>query len=176
MTQVAPPMLEPPTMEKSTNYATHTTTNGPEKTMTEKQKPESVIPHSASSASVLAQFPMQHTQPRAGPSTTAQNHHLLSTHLLAHPDNTVKRAIHTQFPLPNPLIRLVRRFAVKHSVIKGMTDREWKKYEKQGPELMKKAGWKKAGAPAEEEGVEVGELFWKVRLAVPVDDKQELML
>jgi hypothetical protein len=112
-------------------------------------------PIRATHAAIPTQLKMTE-KPRAASSA------LLSTHLVAHPDHTAKRAIHTQFPLPNPLIRLVRRFAVKHSVIKGMTESEWKKFERQAPELMRKAGWKPAGAPAEDEGVEVGELFWKV--------------
>jgi hypothetical protein len=41
-----------------------------------------------------------------------------------------------------------------------MTDAEWKKFEKMGPELRRKAGWKASGTT--EEGVEIGDLFWKV--------------
>jgi hypothetical protein len=67
--------------------------------------------------------------------------------------------MHAQFPKPNPVIRLARRFKVEHSVIKGMTEKEWKRYNAQGAELRRKAGWKMEPG---EEGTPVGELFWKV--------------
>lgn len=118
----------------------------------------------ARTSPITPHTPASYTQPHAGPSTShspPHPHHLLSSHLLAHPDHTVKRAMSTQFPLPNPFLRLFKRFNVKHSVIKGMTAAEWKKFEKMGPELRRKAGWKAAGS-VDEEGVEISELFWKV--------------
>ena len=109
----------------------------------------------------------QSTAARATPKHNAQagpSRHILSSYIASNPSHTVKRAINSQFPKANPLIRLARRFKVKHSVIKGMTDKEWKRYNAQGAELRRKAGWKMED---EEEGTPVGELFWKVSTRSP---------
>lgn len=85
---------------------------------------------------------------------------LLSTYLVKHPNHTVGKAIRTNFPQPNPLLRLIRRFRVKHSIIDGLTEKEMRKYEERGEELRRKAGWKFEGE--EGEGTVVSQLFWKV--------------
>jgi hypothetical protein len=99
-------------------------------------------------------------QPKAGPSGPPK--YLLSTHMRDHPDDTVRDAIKERFPLPNPLIRLFKRFRVKHSVIEGMTKEEMDHWESQRETLMQKAGWKMEGT--EGPGTEVTELYWKVSL------------
>jgi hypothetical protein len=58
------------------------------------------------------------------------------------------------------VLRLLNRFKVKHSVISGLSAAEEKRWQAEGPALRRKAGWKLPGE--EGEGVEVGELFWKV--------------
>lgn len=85
---------------------------------------------------------------------------LLSTYLVKHPNHTVGKAIRTNFPQPNPLLRLFGRFKVKHSIINGLTEKEMRKYEERGEELRRKAGWKFEGEKGE--GTVVGQLFWKV--------------
>ena len=80
-----------------------------------------------------------------------------------HPDHAVKDAINKHFPLSNPIIRLLKRFRVKHSVIEGMTAEEMKHWEGQRDVLMRKAGWRMQGEEGQE--TEVTELFWKVRLS-----------
>lgn len=105
------------------------------------------------------------TQPVAGPSRGAQHlppPRLISTHLADHPDHAASKAIHTQFPRANPLIRLFTRFRIKHSVIECLSDAELKKWEAEGPRLRQRAGWKLEGE--EGDGVVVSELFWKVSL------------
>jgi hypothetical protein len=74
----------------------------------------------------------------------------------------VGQAIRAQFPKPNPLLRLARRFKVKHSVISGLSPAEEEKWQAEGLKLRRKAGWKLEGE--EGEGVVVSELFWKVRI------------
>ena len=102
------------------------------------------------------------TQAKAGPSGPPK--YLLSTHMRDHPDDTVRDAIKERFPLPNPLIRLFKRFRVKHSVIEGMTKEEMDHWEAQRETLMQKAGWKMEGT--EGPGTEVTELYWKVSLDI----------
>lgn len=85
----------------------------------------------------------------------------LSSYLIKHPDHSVGKAISKQFPAPNPIKRLVLRFKVKHSVIKGMKEKEMHKLdETEGAVLRQRAGWKLRGE--EGPGAEVSELFWKV--------------
>lgn len=167
-TAPGPPILDIPNSEKQIS---HRTASVPEKVMSEKPSHDQSPLPAPYPQPLDAATPVQHhvppPQPLAGPSKPTHPSRVLSTHLLTHPDESVKRAMHVQFPKPNPLTRLVRRFAVKHSVIKGMTDKEWKKYDEEAPELMRKAGWKRAGASAEEEGVEISELFWKVSSIAP---------
>lgn len=105
-------------------------------------------------------IPLTHKQPEAGPSGPPKR--LLSTHMVDHPDDTVRDAIKERFPLPNPLVRLFKRFRVKHSVIEGMTKEEMDHWEAQRETLMQKAGWKIEGS--EGPGTEVTELYWKVSL------------
>ncbi|ORX35632.1 hypothetical protein BD324DRAFT_630908 [Kockovaella imperatae] len=104
----------------------------------------------------------QDTTPVAGPSTPSRT--LLSHHLQQHPDHSVGQAIDTLFPKANPIMRLIKRFKVKHSVISGMTQKEMARWTAEGEALRKKAGWKLQGEPGE--GVEVSELFWKMYLSL----------
>ncbi|ODN72803.1 hypothetical protein L202_08239 [Cryptococcus amylolentus CBS 6039] len=89
---------------------------------------------------------------------------LISTHLLAHPDHSAAKAIGKVFPQHNPLVRLLRRFKVKHSVIDGLTEKEEARWEAQGPELRQRAGWKLEGE--EGDGAVVSELFWKMYISL----------
>lgn len=118
--------------------------------------PSAPAPSTARTAPSTSHAIGEKSNAAAGPSR-----HILSSYVAANPSHTVKRAMHAQFPKPNPIIRLARRFKVKHSVIKGMTEKEWKHYNARGAELRKKAGWKMEEG---EEGTPVGELFWKVRI------------
>lgn len=77
-----------------------------------------------------------------------------------HPDHAVKDAINKHFPLSHPIIRLLKRFRVKHSVIEGMTKEEMEHWEAQREVLLRKAGWKMQGEQGQ--GTEVTGLFWKV--------------
>ncbi|WVQ79652.1 hypothetical protein IAT38_001752 [Cryptococcus sp. DSM 104549] len=110
--------------------------------------------------------------PSSGPSPKHPPHHppnlppprLISTHLIANPTHSAHKAITSNFPHPNPLFRLLRRFKVKHSVIDGLTEDEMTKWEARGKELRERAGWKFEGE--EGEGTVVGELFWKMYLSL----------
>jgi hypothetical protein len=101
-------------------------------------------------------------QPEAGPSGPPKR--LLSTHMADHPNDTVRDAIKERFPLPHPLVRLFKRFRIKHSVIEGMTKEEMDHWESQRETLMQKAGWKMEGTDGP--GTEVTELYWKVCLCL----------
>ena len=101
-----------------------------------------------------------HTHPTSGAGPSGPPKQLLSTYMAAHPNDTVRDAIKERFPLPNPLVRLFKRFRVKHSVIEGMTNEEMDHWEAQRETLMQKAGWKMEGT--EGPGTEVTELYWKV--------------
>jgi hypothetical protein len=68
------------------------------------------------------------------------------------------------YPKANPFSRLAHRFQVKHSVIAGMTAKEFEVWEKRGPELRRKAGWKLSDDDAE--GAPVSDLFWKMYLSL----------
>jgi hypothetical protein len=130
-------------------------------------------PDQANEASVNSPAPVG---PYAQPNPQNSNHHptsgagpsgppkqLLSTYMADHPNDTVRDAIKERFPLPNPLVRLFKRFRVKHSVIEGMTKEEMDHWEAQRETLMQKAGWKMEGT--EGPGTEVTELYWKVSLS-----------
>lgn len=99
------------------------------------------------------------SQSQSPTSTTSKR--LLSHYIAQHPDHRVSNAIYSVFPRPNPFLRLINRFKVKHSVIDGLSLKEIDVWErKMGKEMRRKAGWK---LPDEDgEGVVVGELFWKV--------------
>ena len=101
-------------------------------------------------------------QPDAGPSVSPAPK-LISTHLIAHPSDSAKKAIKKVFPGPNPVLRLARRFRVKHSVISGITPAEEKRWNAEGAALRRKNGWRLEDEAGD--GVPVGELFWKVRRA-----------
>lgn len=109
-------------------------------------------------------YPQPAGPPLAGPSgtstTSRPRRKLLSTHLIENPTHPVSKAIRAEFPHPNPLFRLLRRFRIKHSVIDGLTKEEMDKWEAEGKELRRKAGWKFEAEDGE--GVVVSELFWKV--------------
>ena len=100
-------------------------------------------------------------QPQA-PSTAGSSSQktLLSHHLTKYPNHTAAQAMNTCFPKPNPLLRLARRFKIKHSVIEGMTEKEMARWTAEGKDLREKAGWRLSYE--EGDGVEVSDLFWKV--------------
>nr|XP_018262763.1 uncharacterized protein I303_04244 [Kwoniella dejecticola CBS 10117]OBR84921.1 hypothetical protein I303_04244 [Kwoniella dejecticola CBS 10117] len=77
--------------------------------------------------------------------TSASGSKLISTYLQKHPTHSAGKAIYTTFPQRNPLVRLIRRFKVKHSVINGLTEEELNKWQAQGEGLRRKAGWKFEG-------------------------------
>jgi hypothetical protein len=95
----------------------------------------------------------------------------LSAYLAEHPHATVGKALRKTYPKPNPLIRLARRFKVRHSVIHGLTEKKMEKLEdKEGKTKREQAGWRLADEP--ETGPDgrpralVSPLFWKVYLSV----------
>lgn len=95
----------------------------------------------------------------------------LSAYLAEHPNATVGKALRKTYPKPNPLIRLARRFKVRHSVIHGLTEKKMEKLEdKEGQTKREQAGWRLADEP--ETGPDgrpralVSPLFWKVYLSV----------
>lgn len=92
---------------------------------------------------------------------------LLSHHLLQHPEHTVKKAAQVVFPRPNALMRLARRFQIRHSVINGLSKKEEAHWETEAEVLRKKAGWKARGEAGE--GVEMSPLFWKAGQALKSD-------
>ncbi|WVF71175.1 hypothetical protein IAT40_005975 [Kwoniella sp. CBS 6097] len=98
------------------------------------------------------------------PSSPNKRSKLISAYLTAHPTHSAGKAIHKTFPQPNPLIKLARRFKVKHSVINGLTDEELRKWEGEGEELRRKAGWKLQGEQGE--GTVVSDLFWKMYISL----------
>lgn len=113
-------------------------------------------------------FPSSYPQPAAFPQSPAgpSSHRsvpppkLLSTHLIAHPNDTAGRAMKKVFPSPNPIKRLIRRFKVKHSVIDGLTPSQEEHWNAKGSALRRRAGWRLKDE--EGDGVPVSELFWKV--------------
>ncbi|GHJ89197.1 hypothetical protein NliqN6_5599 [Naganishia liquefaciens] len=99
----------------------------------------------------------------------------LSAHLAQHPDDTARRAVRKTYPKPNPLFRFVRRFKIRHDVIKGCSEQEMMRFEKkEGKKRRRLAGWRLAEEDSEEDkfaedGVErpvVSELFWKVYMSI----------
>ena len=134
-----------------------------------KVQETSTMPHQEEPASPSVESPgLMTPRPYAQPAKTAAmkqlpdttDKKLLSTYLVEHPTHTVGKAIKTEFPHHNPLLRLLRRFRVKHSVNSGLTEQEMAYWEEKGPELRRKAGWKFAGE--EGEGTVISDLFWKV--------------
>lgn len=81
-----------------------------------------------------------------------------------HPDHAVKKAMKKLYPRANCFSRMARSLGNGHSVIKGLTEAEFKYWESVGPELRRKAGWKLPGEDAP--GVEVSDLFWKMYLSI----------
>ncbi|OCF31927.1 hypothetical protein I316_06309 [Kwoniella heveanensis BCC8398] len=119
--------------------------------------------------------PSTFTNAGAGPSTVtaplpssssspSKRSKLISAYLTAHPTHSAGKAIQKTFPQPNPLIKLARRFKVKHSVINGLTDEEMRRWEGEGKELRGKAGWKLESE--EGDGTVVTELFWKMYISL----------
>ncbi|WVQ99684.1 hypothetical protein IAU59_006823 [Kwoniella sp. CBS 9459] len=129
----------------------------------------------APAAAATARVTATSTNAHAGPSTAAtipstipsssKQSKLISTYLTAHPTHSAGKAIHKTFPQPNPLIKLARRFKVKHSVINGLTADEMRKWEKEGEELRRKAGWRLEGEHGKE-GTVVSDLFWKMYISL----------
>ncbi len=108
----------------------------------------------------------------------------LSHYISQHPDATVKEAVSKTYPRPNPILRLVKRFQLKHDIISGLSEEKMKKWEdKEGERARRDAGWGKVireggpeggmkareeisrttVKPGPEEKPDVSELFWKVR-------------
>ncbi|KAJ9118674.1 hypothetical protein QFC22_003894 [Naganishia vaughanmartiniae] len=114
----------------------------------------------------------QHTVPN----TPRQLHpRSLSSHLARHPKDSAGRAIRKTYPKPNPVLRFLRRFKVRHDVIKGMSEQELVRFErKEGKKRRRLAGWRLAEEDTAEDkigedGVErpvVSELFWKVYMSI----------
>ena len=128
-------------------------------------KPEQVNeyqndPQGQASSYAQPQLQNSHHHPTSGAGPSGPPKQLLSTYMMDHPNDTVRDAIKERFPLPNPLVRLFKRFRIKHSVIEGMTKEEMDHWEAQREILMQKAGWKMEGT--EGPGTEVTELYWKV--------------
>lgn len=106
------------------------------------------------------------------PNTPRQLHpRSLSSHLASHPQDSAARAIRKTYPKPNPILRFLRRFKVRHDVIKGMSEQELERFErKEGKKRRRLASWRLAEEDTAEDrigedGVErpvVSELFWKV--------------
>ncbi|ORY26303.1 hypothetical protein BCR39DRAFT_541162 [Naematelia encephala] len=108
--------------------------------------------------------PGPYPQPTAPSHPSIANAKLISNHLEAYPHHSAGRAINTLFPKPHPIIRLLKRFAVKHSVISGLSEKEEKHWQTEGTLLRKKAGWKLEGE--EGDGTVISELFWKMYLSL----------
>lgn len=95
----------------------------------------------------------------------------LSAYLAAHPRHTAKKAIRKTYPKSNPILRFLRRFTVRHSVIHGLSEAKMEQYEeRQGQSKRADAGWRLEGEP--EIGPDgkpralVSELFWKMYLSL----------
>ncbi|WWC69916.1 uncharacterized protein I206_103860 [Kwoniella pini CBS 10737] len=111
------------------------------------------------------QQPNNHTMSeKVNSSSIPSSSKLISTYINKHPNHSVGKAIHNTFPKRNPLVRFIRRFKVKHSVINGLTEEELNKGQAKGKELRKKAGWK--FEDEEGEGAVVGDLFWKMYMSL----------
>lgn len=165
------PALEMRETNSGANGVTHPPVNGlPKRSASPRfdshPHAKSTAPSSPTTSTAPITKPSAYPQPvppSAGPGGTSPakpRKKMLSTHLVQHPSHPVSKAIRAEFPHPNPLFRLLRRFRVKHSVIDGLTKEEMAKWEAEGKELRRKAGWKFEGE--EGEGVIVSELFWKV--------------
>ncbi|BEI93363.1 uncharacterized protein CcaverHIS019_0509910 [Cutaneotrichosporon cavernicola] len=87
----------------------------------------------------------------------------LAGYMAENPNKSVASAMANVFPKSQPFSRFMARIPGKHSVIKGLTERELVFLESQGPEIRRRAGWKFKGE--EGDGVEVTELFWKMYLS-----------
>ncbi|WWC94525.1 hypothetical protein V866_001371 [Kwoniella sp. B9012] len=118
-------------------------------------------PQSHSSDHNVNTFPEK--QKSSSPTSSSK---LISTYLNDHPTHSAGKAIYSNFPQPNPLFRLIRRFKVKHSVINGLTDEEMRKWQAQGKDLRKKAGWRFDHEEGEGGEAVVGELFWKMYISL----------
>ena len=72
--------------------------------------------------------------------------------------------MHAVFPKRNPIVRLLRRFKIKHSVIAGMTQKEMARWTAEGASLRTKAGWRLEGETGADvaDRVVVSDMFWKV--------------
>ncbi|KAL7418972.1 hypothetical protein Q5752_006656 [Cryptotrichosporon argae] len=120
------------------------------------------------------------TSTALGTAPPAVSTRTLAAHLAQHPTHSAARAVRHVFPAPNPVRRLARRFRVKHSVIDGLSDKEMRHWEAEGPALRRRAGWRLASdtdtaagaegsgsvSAAAPEGVLVSELFWKMYLSL----------
>ncbi|GMK55205.1 hypothetical protein CspeluHIS016_0202610 [Cutaneotrichosporon spelunceum] len=87
----------------------------------------------------------------------------LAGYMAENPNKSVASAMADLFPKSEPFSRFTTRLHAKHSVIKGLTEKELVLLESQGPEIRRRAGWKLKGE--EGDGVQVSELFWKMYLS-----------
>ncbi|KLT45387.1 hypothetical protein CC85DRAFT_306614 [Cutaneotrichosporon oleaginosum] len=87
----------------------------------------------------------------------------IAAYMAENPGTSVAKAMAHLFPKSQPFSRFMARFPGKHSVIKGLSEKELAFLESQGPEIRRRAGWKLPGE--EGDGVEVSELFWKIYLS-----------
>lgn len=129
--------------------------------------------------------------PHAPPPPPAKNHpRSLAQYLSTHPHAKVAKAIRRSYPKSkNPVVRIVKRFTVKHDIIKGLGEVELKKWdEKYGAKAAEDAGWRRPGEPpltspshaepststSTSQGrpnladtrPECSELFWKIYLSI----------
>jgi hypothetical protein len=122
--------------------------------------------------------PLDHLNPESHshqlPTSTTprpRNNHpkSLASYVSTHPTQPVRSAISHLYPKPNFLIRLLRRFKVRHDVIYGLTDKEMEIWEtREGKERRLQAGWRLEDEDVNgkdgEENVVVSPLFWKVSI------------
>jgi hypothetical protein len=100
----------------------------------------------------------------------ANNHPAsLASYLTIHPNRPVRKAVKHLYPRAPAIIRLLRRFKVRHDVICGLTEKEMQEWEtREGKRRRKEAGWRLESEVDERldgNGVEravVSPLFWKV--------------
>lgn len=109
-------------------------------------------------------YPVRQQRDKAYLEPVAHSERTLASYMAQHPDHAVKKAMRKLFPRPNCFSRVARSVGNGHSVIKGLTESEFKHWESVGPELRRKAGWKLPGEDAP--GVEVSDLFWKMYLSI----------
>jgi hypothetical protein len=143
--------------EGTPSPATTTTATAVDPVSTSNGKtPSQTTPSTPPPAAYSQPRPASSSKPRVYSSKT------ISSYIAQHPDRSPAQAIKHHFPRANPVTRLIRRFKVKHSVIEGLNDKEFAKWELMGPETRRKAGWYMEGEEDTEGKTLVSPLFWKV--------------